>query len=143
MPIQVVCPACHAPCTVPDLLRGKRVRCVGCRHVFTADSQPPLVEAVEEVVPAEELPPAPRRPEPLIPPPRIPPGGLTRPPRQVPLFDAREVLTNLILWACVVGGGLVVSGIFFVVFVLMNRTTKPGFASPPAATQPAQPGRRQ
>jgi predicted Zn finger-like uncharacterized protein len=142
MPIQAMCPACQAACTVPDALRGKRVRCVGCGHVFTAAVEPPLVEAVEEVLPAEELPPVPRRAEPLIPPPRNRPADLTRPPRQVPLFDAREILTNLILWACVLGGGLIVSVIFLIAVPLMKRSANSNGVSPPPAPTKSTPNKQ-
>jgi hypothetical protein len=53
MPVVTSCPDCSRKLRVPDELLGKKVRCPGCKVVFTARSEP-----AEE---REEAPPPPRR----------------------------------------------------------------------------------
>jgi endogenous inhibitor of DNA gyrase (YacG/DUF329 family) len=66
----VVCPACQRTLKVPDVLRGREVRCPDCRHQFRADDDgadvaPPEVPPGPLPVPEEGLsdpeaaPPAP------------------------------------------------------------------------------------
>src|SRR5262245_52375533 len=44
MPVKTACPACHAPYTLADSVRGKNVRCKQCQEVFAvpAVSDPEL-----------------------------------------------------------------------------------------------------
>jgi predicted Zn finger-like uncharacterized protein len=50
MPIQIQCPQCGRQLRVPDSLRGKRVQCPSCQHMFVSDGPTPTEDAGWEVV---------------------------------------------------------------------------------------------
>lgn len=41
MPIFIPCPGCHTQHSLPDMLRGKRVRCKVCQRPFVVDAAAP------------------------------------------------------------------------------------------------------
>lgn len=68
MPEFVACPACGCRVLVSDSMLGKRVRCIGCDHRFTASSPAEAETRRVEPLPAYEPPPSERPGPPPLPP---------------------------------------------------------------------------
>ena len=73
MPVNISCPHCQKALQLQETLMGKKVRCPGCKEVFTAAPPEEQIQAADEFEeiqerPSRPTPARPRRPAPAPPP---------------------------------------------------------------------------
>jgi hypothetical protein len=139
MPVKTACPACLAPYTLADTMRGKKVRCKHCQEVFA------VTDGAELAIQPEAAPP----PRPAgsarvrgtaAPPPLASPDARTGPlrRRREPI-SADAPRSNALLWILLASGGgmLLIAGIVVtIILVARSASDEPG----PVVQNPMRPG---